>query len=328
MVKRTSSYFLFDTPVGRCGIGWTGVGGSHAGPTITQFQLPETTDGQTEARIAQASAGKRVRTPPPVIDTLVERIQKHLAGKLQDFQKVPIDLGTEPEFAQAVYAATRAILAGNVCTYGDLATGLGQPGSARAVGQALGRNPIPLLVPCHRVLAAGQKAGGFSASGGLSTKAHLLAIEGVQLGIPRTITTTRELRRAETYLIARDERLATSIVRPLTFSPTPTDDVYGTLLEAVVYQQLSGKAAATILGRVKALYPGERIPKPMELLKTPDAKLREAGLSRSKTASLKDLAAKTLDGTVPTLDRIATMSDEEIIRRLTTIYGMADGPLR
>jgi 3-methyladenine DNA glycosylase/8-oxoguanine DNA glycosylase len=112
------------------------------------------------------------------------------------------------------------------------------------------------------------------------------------------------------------------MARPIEFKPKSEHSSYATLFEAVVHQQLSPKAATTILGRVKAIYPGSTIPEPGDLLKTPDRLLRGAGLSRAKTASLKDLAAKTLDGTVPSPEKIVALTDHEITRRLTAIYGV------
>src|SRR5262249_24105994 len=97
---------------------------------------------------------------------------------------------------------------------------------------------------------------------------------------------------------------------------------FDALAESIAYQQLNGKAAATIWGRVRALYPKKRYLDPKLVLKTPDQKLRAAGLSRSKIAGLKDLAAKTIDGTVPTARQLAKMSDEEIVARVTTVRGI------
>jgi methylated-DNA-[protein]-cysteine S-methyltransferase len=207
-------------------------------------------------------------------------------------------------------------------TYGELAKALSRPAAARAVGQALGRNPIGLIIPCHRVLAAGGKPGGFSAHGGPATKARMLAIEGATFAPPPTIRSARDLRRAAALLRARDPRLARCLAKPIEFKPKTEQSPYATLFEAVVHQQLAPKAASTILGRVKSMYPGSAIPEPGDLLNTPDRLLRAAGLSAAKAAFLKDLAAKTLDGTVPPPEKIVALSDEEITRRLTTIHGV------
>jgi DNA-3-methyladenine glycosylase II len=119
-----------------------------------------------------------------------------------------------------------------------------------------------------------------------------------------------------------DPSLSRSLSKSIEFGLRPGHSPYETLVEAVVHQQLSPKAAETILGRVMALYPGSRIPAPADLLNTPDARLRSAGLSQSKTRAVKDIAAKTLDGTVPSSKEIIALSNEEIIKRLTSIYGV------
>jgi O-6-methylguanine DNA methyltransferase len=177
------AYCLFETPLGSCGIAWKECGNSDTQPAVTLFQLPEATTRMTESRIARNSGAGESRTPPPQIAVVIGRVSKHLQGDLQDFRDLIVDLDGTAPFARQVYEAAREIRAGQTRTYGELARALGQPAAARAVGQALGRNPIPLIIPCHRVLAAGGKSGGFSAHGGSATKARLLAIEGV--GIPR-----------------------------------------------------------------------------------------------------------------------------------------------
>lgn len=174
-----ASYCLFKTPLGWCGIAWSERGGV---PAVTSLWLPEATREMTEAGIAHSSGACPVTAPPPAIAEIIDRVCKHLEGKLQDFRDVPIDLrGTNP-FARRVYEAAREIPAGETRAYGEVAQALGQPGSARAVGQALGRNSIALIIPCHRVQAAGGRPGGFSAAGGRATKAKLLALEGAPAG--------------------------------------------------------------------------------------------------------------------------------------------------
>lgn len=172
------SYCLFETPLGRCGIAWSEGNDGNAGYAVTFFQLPEATDELTEARISRTSGAQGAAEPPLQIAEVIKRVCNHLRGELQDFRDVPVDLESTGPFVRRVCAATREIPVGQTVTYADLATALGQPSLARAVGRALGRNPIPLIIPCHRVHAAGGKPGGFSAYGGRVTKAKLLAIEG------------------------------------------------------------------------------------------------------------------------------------------------------
>jgi len=316
------AYCLFETPLGSCGIAWSQPVSSRTSPAVTLLQLPEATREMTESRIARNAGARKSSAPPPQIVEMIKRVRRHLQGYLQDFRDVTLGLDGAGPFARLVYQAARQIPAGQTRTYGELAKAVSQPAAARAVGQALARNPIGLIIPCHRVLAAGGQPGGFSAHGGRSTKARMLAIEGVTFGPPPTIKSERDLRRAAALLRVRDPRLARCMAKSIDFNPKSEQSPYATLFEAVVHQQLSPKAAMTILGTVKALYPGSTIPEPGDLLKTPDRLLRGAGLSKAKTASLKDLAAKTLDGTVPSSEKIAALSDDEITLRLTSIYGV------
>src|SRR5690606_26601372 len=135
-----------------------------APPAVVSFQLPDATVQATEARIARES-GARPSSAPPAIAAIIERIRRHLGGEAEDFRDIEVGLDHVGPFARQVYAAARAIPAGRTATYGEIAEAVARPGAARAVGQALGKNPIPLIIPCHRVLAAGGKPGGFSAPG-------------------------------------------------------------------------------------------------------------------------------------------------------------------
>jgi 3-methyladenine DNA glycosylase/8-oxoguanine DNA glycosylase len=129
---------------------------------------------------------------------------------------------------------------------------------------------------------------------------------------------------AHRHIAATHPRMAELIARSRRYEIAPSLSVrpFDALAESIAYQQLNGKAAATIWGRVRALYPKKKYLDPKLVLKTPDKKLRAAGLSRSKIAALKDLAAKTIDGTVPTARQLAKMSDEEIVTRLTAVRGI------
>ncbi len=175
---KQTAYCLFETPLSICGIAWNISDSSDGQPVVTFFQLPEATKKLTEKRIAGSTHGCRTGAPPPRIAAIIRKVQKHLHGDVQDFLDIVVDLDGAGPFARQVYEVVRKIPAGRTVTYGELAKGMNRPTAARAVGQALGRNPIPLIIPCHRVLAARGKAGGFSAHGGVETKARMLAIEG------------------------------------------------------------------------------------------------------------------------------------------------------
>lgn len=173
--SHNEQYIVFGTVIGTCALAWTT---TESRTPVTLFQLPEATEDATRCRISKSGA-HQCDAPPAEIRALISRIGAHLEGQLSDFKDVEVDLSNVPSFARSVYMATLQIPPGQTRTYGQIAHQLGQPNAARAVGQALGNNPIPLIVPCHRVVAAASKGGGFSAHGGLKTKARLLAIERV-----------------------------------------------------------------------------------------------------------------------------------------------------
>ena len=167
----THGFALFDTSIGRCGIVW--------GPRgIAGLQLPEARASATRARMLKRFPGASPQSPPPEAQRAIDGIVALLRGERSDLSAARLDMQGVADFDRRVYEVTRAIAQGSTLTYGEVAARAGSPVSARAVGQALGRNPFPIIVPCHRVLAAGGRTGGFSASGGAATKLRLLAIEG------------------------------------------------------------------------------------------------------------------------------------------------------
>jgi methylated-DNA-[protein]-cysteine S-methyltransferase len=166
-----AGFTLFDTAIGPCGVAW--------GPRgIVGVQLPEADAPATRARLARRFPEAREAPPPAAVQAVVDGIAALAGGAAADLSEAPLDMAGVPAFHRRVYDVARRIPPGETLTYGAVAARLGEPGAARAVGQALGRNPFPIVVPCHRVTAAGGKLGGFSAHGGRATKLRLLAIEG------------------------------------------------------------------------------------------------------------------------------------------------------
>jgi methylated-DNA-[protein]-cysteine S-methyltransferase len=165
-------YCVFDTAIGACGVAWSAEG-------LTQVQLPEADAAALEARLRLRAVASGREEPPSTVTSAIAEIRRYLAGARVDFAAARLDwAGVEP-FRQRVYEAARSIGWGRTATYGELARRIGSPGAARDVGWALSRNPWPLVVPCHRILASGGRLGGFSAHGGAATKERLLALEGV-----------------------------------------------------------------------------------------------------------------------------------------------------
>jgi methylated-DNA-[protein]-cysteine S-methyltransferase len=170
-------YHVFDTDFGSCAIAWSDVG-------LTRVRLPESTRAETEARISRADP-EAARAPLPEFATeAVDALQKYFCGTAVSLDVLRLDESIVSDFNLAIYRALRAVPRGATVTYGELAKRIGQPRTARAVGVAMGQNPWPVIVPCHRVLAQGGKMGGFSAPGGTATKEKLLALEGVAVGNP------------------------------------------------------------------------------------------------------------------------------------------------
>lgn len=170
MDSNTIGIAMFSTAIGECGIAWNA-------NVIVGVQLPERTSSATRARLARRFADAREVVPPPPVQAAIDEIVALLRGEARDLADVPVDLEHVPEFNRRVYEIARTIRPGDTLTYGEVAARLGDPGLARDVGKALGENPIPIVVPCHRVLAAGGRTGGFSGGAGVPTKLRMLAIE-------------------------------------------------------------------------------------------------------------------------------------------------------
>jgi methylated-DNA-[protein]-cysteine S-methyltransferase len=166
-------YRLFDTPIGPCGIAWSERG-------LARLQLPESDRSATEQRLKKAGGSASTQAPIEIDETIAE-LQRYFSGRRTDFSAVTLDLTGIAAFEQQVYAAARLLRWGETASYGELAGRIGRPQAARAVGRALGQNPLPIIIPCHRILAKGHRIGGFSAYGGGLTKERLLGLEGVRI---------------------------------------------------------------------------------------------------------------------------------------------------
>ena len=179
MGREAHHYLVFGTAGGYCGIAWNDVG-------VTCFQLPTRSAGATEHSLLRRLPGAEPGTPTAEVATAIAAVKRYFAGEEIDFSDVRLDLGGQDDFFTRIYAATRRVGWGHTTTYGALAKELGAgPEAARDVGQAMAKNPVPLIIPCHRVLAAGGKVGGFSAPGGAAAKVRMLELEGVHVGPPQ-----------------------------------------------------------------------------------------------------------------------------------------------
>jgi methylated-DNA-[protein]-cysteine S-methyltransferase len=165
-------YDFFDTAIGPCGITWNERG-------ISRLQLPERDRAATERRLRTRAPDAQPGPPPPAIAEAIKEVQAYAQGARTDLASVALDLEGVSGFKRKLYDVLRTVGWGETTTYGELARRMEAPGGAREVGQAMGSNPIPIIIPCHRVLASGKRIGGFSAPGGTLTKERLLAVEGV-----------------------------------------------------------------------------------------------------------------------------------------------------
>ena len=180
MSEAMQHYHLFETAMGFCAIAWSDAG-------VARFQLPTKTAEATERLMRRRAFGVEPGAPPEDIAAVVDASKRYFGGEEIDFSQVQVDLAGEDAFFAQIYDALRRVGWGRTTTYGALAkeVGAGRE-AARDVGEAMARNPTPLIIPCHRVLAAGGKIGGFSAPGGSKTKARMLELEGVRVGPPES----------------------------------------------------------------------------------------------------------------------------------------------
>jgi len=187
MTLKPDIYAVFETAAGFCAIAWNDAG-------IVRLQLPASDATATERYLRRRLPGAQPGTPTAAVAETIAAVKRYFTGQKVDFSGIRLDLGQQDEFFARIYAEARRLGWGETTTYGTLARQLGaEPAAARDVGQAMARNPVPLIIPCHRVLAAGGKVGGFSAPGGSAAKLRMLELEGVRLGPPPPSQASLEL---------------------------------------------------------------------------------------------------------------------------------------
>jgi methylated-DNA-[protein]-cysteine S-methyltransferase len=303
------AWTIFKTPLGPCGLAWTKRG-------FDRVVAPQECAVAIRKTLATACPDREeTRRPDRAVSEVIARIKGHLDGRPDDLRDVKLDLSGFSAFGARVARALRRVPPGEAVTYGELARKAGSPGAARAVGRVMAVNPLPLLVPCHRVLPSGGGLGGFSARGGVALKARLLHAEGYVF--------SARLQAGLDHLSRADRRLGRLIARSGPYLPAFGDreDPYGILVLSIVHQQISMKAAATIAARVRALTPGDDFPTPDEIAALSDASLRGAGLSRQKISYLRDLAARVADGRLD-LRALRRLDDAKAVAALTQVKGI------
>jgi len=317
-------YAIFATAFGPSAIAWKQSG-------IIALLLPEATQSGLKQQIARSFAGCCEAEPSLPVSKAIKQIRQYFAGQPHSFKGISIDLTECTPFCLSVYEQLCQVPAGTTVSYKDLARACSKPAAARAIGLAAGKNPVPLLIPCHRIVNADGRLGGFSAGGGVSLKAQMLELEGHTIEEkpvwrirPPLLISDCHLDDMLKYLSRADADLAALIkVAPrfnLEFNPNTS--IFQALLEAIVYQQLTGKAAATIYRRVLALFSGKSEVSALDIIRAGENELRSAGLSQNKVLAIKDLANFAVSGGLPDHDQMRTMANSEIISRLTHIRGI------
>jgi methylated-DNA-[protein]-cysteine S-methyltransferase len=179
MSETAQRYDVFETAMGFCAIGWSDAG-------VTGFQLPTKSGEAAERLMRRRAPNAEPGGRPDDVAAVVESAKRYFAGETIDFSSVHVDLAGQDAFRARIYEALRRVAWGHTTTYGALASEVGAGReAARDVGEAMAKNPAPLIIPCHRVLAAGGKIGGFSAPGGSTTKMRMLELEGVRVEPPQ-----------------------------------------------------------------------------------------------------------------------------------------------
>jgi methylated-DNA-[protein]-cysteine S-methyltransferase len=273
-------------------------------------------------------------TPGPQILHSIDQINSYFSGDDFDFKRIKLDLSECTEAGKIVYKHLQKLKPGTTISYGALAKAVGKPTAARAIGNIVGKNPLPLIIPCHRVIKSDGALGGFSSSSGLGQKIEMLKIEGVEIEesqqpprlAPPAILTPELIENGLKYLCRKDKELGKWIKKLPRFK-LATDNIsspFQALLETIVYQQLTGKAAATIYARVLSLFNSNGMVNPLDIIRAKDSELRKAGLSGAKILAARDLAERTLAGEVPTLAQLERMQNQEILDRLSEIRGIGN----
>ncbi|MBU1108572.1 MAG: methylated-DNA--[protein]-cysteine S-methyltransferase [Candidatus Riflebacteria bacterium] len=317
-------YCSFLTALGSAAIAWRD-------SKIIGLLLPEASEGSLRKKVAKQFSNCLSATPPEPLSRLIEQIREYFAGRPANFKAARLDLSDCTPFCRLVYEHLRQVSAGSTVSYKALAEACDRPAAARAIGLAAGKNPIPLLIPCHRVVNADGRLGGFSAGGGISLKAQMLRLEDIDVEDKPVFRIKSPLLISDCDLdlvlkhLSKVDRDLGQLIKTaprfnLEFSSNTS--IFQALLESIIYQQLTGKAAATIYRRVLDLFSGKQDVTALDIIRADEDELRSAGLSRNKVLAIKDLAEFAISGRLPDHKQMLLMPSREIIDRLTLIRGI------
>lgn len=317
-------HHTFETIAGFCTVAWKD-------SNLRNLFLPEMCLKSHRQRVMHALPGSAEQKSPSFYLPLIRQIKAYFNGKVSDFGQWSIELDGQPVFYRQVFETLRTIPAGRILSYKDLAEKCGNHSAARAVGQAVRNNPLPLIIPCHRVICSDGRLGGFTAAEGLQLKIRMLEIEGLEVISadrpfirPPMNLSEISISNAVEELSEKDRELGIFIRSAPVFNlrPDAMNSPFQALLEAIVYQQLTGKAAATIFSRLLAVFGKTRSVSPLDIIRAGDPELRAAGLSGAKIAAARDLAEFAASGQLPSLEELQKMHNADIISTLTQIRGI------
>ncbi len=308
-------FCFFESVLGRCALVWSAEG------VIRNF-LPFESPSETKNEVFKEFPEAMETSLNKEMKKVVSKLKFAISGAKVDFDDVLINKSNWSPFNKKVFECAKSIPIGSTTTYGLLAKSIGHPNAFRAVGTALGKNPVPIIIPCHRVLGANGSLRGFSASNGVITKQILLRLEGCR---DQTFFLDYDPIESSIFLAKSDSRLAKIIklIGPPSISPPQKVQIFDSLSKAIISQQLSVKAAQSI-SRKLILECGKKNGNLdfEQIFKARNEKLKACGLSENKVHYLKELAKYARDKHLPSGEQLKCLSDSEVVHSLTKIKGV------
>ena len=308
-------FSFFDSLIGQCALVWDKEGILR---NVLPLDSPSLTKSAVLAKFPEAIPTELNKE----MKRVVSKIQLAISGEEADLDFVQVNASNWSSFNKKVYGCAKNIPIGSTTTYGLLAKSMGHPKAFRAVGTALGKNPVPIIVPCHRILGGDGGLRGFSAANGVVTKQMLLRLEGCK-GFPYFLD--YDPLESSKFLAHADPKLAKLIklIGPPCISPPRKAQIFESLAKAIISQQLSVKAAQSIYRRVIEGFGLNNGKLDIDrIFRARSQKLRACGLSQNKVQYLKELSRQVRDKCLPSVEELRSMSDIEVVDSLTKIRGI------
>ena len=308
-------FSFYESVLGKCALVW---GGEGVLRNFLPFESPSETQNEVLHEFAEAVETGLNKE----MQKVVSKLRLAISGAKVDFNDVLINKSNWSPFNKKIYEYTQSIPTGSTTTYGFLADAIGHPNAFRAVGTALGKNPLPIIIPCHRVLGRDGSLRGFSASNGIITKQILLRLEGCEVQPPFIGYDPLE---SSDFLAKSDPRLAKLIklVGPPCINIPRKVQIFEPLSRAIISQQISVKAAQSISRKLTEEFGKKNGNLDIErIFKARHEKLKACGLSENKALYLKELAKHARDKQLPSGEELKCMSNSEVVDSLTKLKGV------